>query len=105
MGCCYMFVGLLFCLTIIGLPFGYQLMKIGLYTFFPFGKSPTFGAKAPGCLSIIFNVVWIICGWFELALAHCIIGLLLCLTIIGIPFGMQHFKIARLTFMPFGQSL
>lgn len=100
----YIIAGLIFCLTIIGIPFGYQLIKIGFYTFCPFGKDPSFGESEPSCLSIIFNILWITLGWWEIALTHVIVGLLLCLTVIGIPFGLQHFKIAKLSFLPFGQS-
>lgn len=104
LGLCYIFIGLFFCFTIIGIPFGYQLMKIGLYALFPFGREIEFGGGEPGCLSLVFNVIWILFGWIELAICHCIAGTVLCLTVIGIPFGLQHFKIARLAFLPFGQG-
>ena len=100
----YIVAGLLFCITIIGIPFGYQLMKIGVYTFLPFGKSSSFGSGEPGCLSLAFNVLWIALGWWEIALCHLVVGGVLCITIIGIPFGLQHFKIAKLSCFPFGQS-
>lgn len=105
LGLGYIFIGLLFCMTIIGIPFGYQLMKIGLYAMCPFGREIEFGAGEPGCLSLFFNIVWILCGWLELAICHLVIGALLCITVIGIPFGLQHFKIARLAFLPFGQNI
>lgn len=104
LGMGYIFLGLIYCLTIIGIPFGYQLMKIGLYAMCPFGRDVEFGAGQPGCLSIVFNIIWIFFGWLELAIAHLIIGAILCITVIGIPFGLQHFKIARLAFFPFGQK-
>jgi len=104
-GAGYIFAGLIFCLTIIGIPFGYQLIKIGFYTFCPFGSDPEFGTSEPGCLSTIFNIIWIVLGWWEIAIAHLVVGLILCITIIGIPFGMQHFKIAKLSAFPFGQSI
>ena len=53
---------------------------------------------------MILNIIWIVCGWVEIAAFHCIVGIILCITIIGIPFGVQHFKIAKLSFLPFGQS-
>ncbi|MCF0213517.1 MAG: YccF domain-containing protein [Muribaculaceae bacterium] len=103
-GLCYILVGLLFCLTIIGIPFGFQLMKIGVYTFFPFGQRTTFRRGQPGFINTLLNVIWILCGWIEIALIHVIVGAILCLTVIGIPFGLQHFKIAKLSMLPFGQS-
>lgn len=104
LGLGYIVVGLLFCITIIGIPFGYQLMKIGMYCFCPFGHDTNFRQGGPGCLSLALNIIWIVCGWWELALFHLVIGGFLCITIIGIPFGLQHFKIARLSLLPFGQT-
>ena len=104
LGLVYIFFGLLYCITIVGIPFGYQLMKIGLYAMHPFGKSPTFDPVPMGCLSLVFNILWIIFGGIELAIAHLIVGAVFCVTIIGIPFGMQHFKLAKLTILPFGQT-
>ena len=59
LGLVYIFFGLLYCITIVGIPFGYQLMKIGLYAMHPFGKSPTFDPVPMGCLSLVFNILWI----------------------------------------------
>lgn len=105
LGLAYIFFGLLYCITIVGIPFGYQLMKIGLYAMHPFGKSPAFDPVPMGCLSLVFNILWIIFGGIELAIAHLIVGAVFCVTIIGIPFGMQHFKLAKLAILPFGQTL
>lgn len=105
LGLAYMIIGLLFCLTIIGLPFGYQLIKIGFLAMLPFGQEPQFDDLPMGCLSLIFNIIWIIVGGIELAIAHLVVGLLFCITVIGIPFGLQHFKLARLALMPFSQSI
>ncbi len=104
LGLLYILIGLQYCITIIGIPFGYQLMKIGIYVMSPFGYSIEFYKGEPGCLSMAFNILWIFYGWLELALLHIIIGCILCITVIGIPFGIQHFKIAKLTFLPFGQK-
>ncbi|MCF0219475.1 MAG: YccF domain-containing protein [Muribaculaceae bacterium] len=100
----YIIAGLLFCITIIGIPFGVQLMKIGVFTFCPLGKTTIFRNGQPGCINLVLNIIWILCGWIEIALAHVIVGALLCITVVGIPFGLQHFKIARLSLFPFGQS-
>lgn len=104
LGLLYILIGVLYCITIIGIPFGYQLMKIGIYVMWPFGRSIEFDKGEPGCLSMAFNIIWVLCGWLELALMHIVIGCILCITIIGIPFGIQHFKIAKLAFLPFGQK-
>lgn len=99
----YILAGLLFCITIIGIPFGVQLIKIGFYAFSPFGREFEFGQGEPGCLSLIGNILWIVLGWWQIALIHLACGLLFCITIVGIPFGMQHFKIAKCSLVPFGQ--
>ena len=103
-GLLYIIAGLLFCFTLIGIPFGYQLMKIGMYCFCPFGREICFRAGEPGCLNVLLNIIWILCGWIGLAIFHFVLGVALCITIIGIPFGLQHFKIAALSLFPFGQS-
>lgn len=105
LGLGYIFMGILFCITIIGIPFGYQLIKIGLLAMLPFGKEPHFPTMPMGCTSLLFNIIWIILGGVVLALAHIILGVFFCITIIGIPFGMQHFKLAKLAIMPFSQDL
>ncbi len=100
----YWLAGILFCITIVGLPFGYQLMKIGSYALWPFGREMSFGENEPGCLSTIGNLVWVLMGWWEIALIHVFFGLIFCATIIGIPFGMKHFSIASASLFPFGSS-
>ncbi|MDO4462810.1 MAG: YccF domain-containing protein [Bacteroidia bacterium] len=103
-GMMYILAGLLCCITIIGIPFGYALMKIGLFTFLPFGRTPEFKTNQPDALRLVFNILWILFGWWEITLTHVGIGILCCITIIGIPFGLQHFKIARLSLFPFGST-
>lgn len=105
LGMWYIIVGLLFCITIVGIPFGYQLMKLGVMAMFPFGQTPEFENGSMGCVSILFNVLWILLGGIELALAHAALALLFFVTIIGIPFGMQHLKLAKLALVPFGQCV
>lgn len=101
----YMIAGLLFCVTIVGIPFGYQLMKIGLYALWPFGRELEFGSSEPGCLSTAGNILWIVLGWWEIALIHLACGIIFYITIIGIPLGITHFRIAKLSLFPFGQSI
>lgn len=104
MGLTYMLLGLIYCITIIGIPFGLQLIKIGTFTMMPFGREPEIVPGNMGCINLGFNILWILFGGVEMALGHLCMGILFCITIIGIPFGMQHFKLAKLALFPFGQS-
>ena len=99
----YFVVGLLFCLTIVGIPFGLQLMKMAGFALWPFGREILPGPKDSGCLSVVMNVIWILLGGVEIALIHLILGVVFCVTLIGIPFGLQHFKMAYLALVPFGK--
>jgi uncharacterized membrane protein YccF (DUF307 family) len=101
----YYIVGLLMCLTIIGIPFGIQLFKLGTYSLWPFGHELIYKSQEPGCVSILMDVIWIMFGWWEIALLHVAFGLLFCITIIGIPWGMQHFKMAFASLIPFGKEV
>jgi uncharacterized membrane protein YccF (DUF307 family) len=99
----WMLAGLLFCVTIIGIPFGIQCFKIAQLVLWPFGKDVTVGEFGIG--GLLANIIWIVfCGW-ELCIGHLITGLIFCITIIGIPFGKQHFKFAKLALIPFGASI
>jgi len=95
-----------FCLmiTIIGIPFGLQTLKLAGLALWPFGSKVTDNGSS-GCLSVIMNIVWIVCGGLCICLTHLLFGILLCITIIGIPFGNQHFKMAKLALTPFGKSI
>ena len=101
----YAIVGLLFCISIIGIPFGIQLFKMAGFALWPFGREVVSGYNDGGCLSLIMNVIWIVCGGIEIALAHVGLGIAFCITIIGIPLGLQHFKMALLALMPFGKEI
>ena len=101
----YWFAGLLMCITVIGIPFGVQLFKIGVLSLWPFGRDFVSKADSGSCLQVVFNVLWILLGWWEIALTHLIFGLILCCTIVGIPWGLQHFKIALATILPFGKEV
>jgi uncharacterized membrane protein YccF (DUF307 family) len=101
----YYIVGLLLCITIIGIPFGVQLFKLGTYALWPFGHQLVDGPGQPGCLSIVMNLIWILTGWWEIAAIHLLCGLIFCLTIIGIPFGLQHFKMILPSVFPFGKQI
>ena len=91
--------------TIIGIPFGVQLMKIGGFALWPFGREVQLDTNDTGCLAIFMNALWILLGGIEIALLHVSLGLILCVTIIGIPFGLQHLKMALLAVVPFGKKI
>ena len=101
----YFIVGLLFCITIIGIPFGLQLIKLAGFALWPFGHEIQPDTNDGGCLAIIMNGIWILVGGVEIAMLHLTFGVFLCLTIIGIPFGVQHFKMALLALIPFGKKI
>lgn len=94
---------LLLCVTIVGIPFGFQCFKIAQLVLWPFGKQIELGNFGVG--GLLLNILWVIFLGWELAVAHICIGILLCVTIIGIPFGLQHFKFAKLGFVPFGAQI
>ncbi len=95
--------GLLFCITIIGIPLGVQCFKISLLVLWPFGKEVELGYFGAG--GLILNIIWLIVFGWEIAIAHLVIGAIFCLTIVGIPFGLQHFKFAKLALIPFGAKI
>jgi uncharacterized membrane protein YccF (DUF307 family) len=101
----YYLVGLLMCITIVGIPFGVQLFKFGTYTLWPFGHELVDRPGQPGCLSTAMNLIWILFGWWEIAVIHLVFGFLCCITIIGIPFGLQHFKMIIPAILPFGKEI
>ncbi|MGX8796217.1 YccF domain-containing protein [Fusibacter sp. JL298sf-3] len=92
--------GVLLCITVIGIPFGMQCFKIAGLTLTPFGREVEIGHFGAG--GLLGNILWLIFLGWELCLFHLGVGLLLCVTIVGIPFGMQHFKLAQLALLPFG---
>lgn len=101
----YLISSLLLMVTIIGIPFGLQTMKLALLALWPFGSKVTDNGNSGGCLSILMNILWIILGGFWICLTHLGFGLLLCITIIGIPWGRQHFKMAALALTLFGKNI
>jgi len=101
----YFFGGFILCLTIIGIPFGIQCFKIGAFVLLPFGKKVVTTSSSGGCLSLLFNIIWIVTGGLYTAIMHLVFAVLLFVTIIGIPFGRQHLKLVELTLAPFGKSI
>ena len=94
--------GCLWCITIVGIPVGLQCFKFATLAFLPFGKEVSYGG---GVGSMLLNVIWLLVSGIPLALEHILFGILFCITVVGIPFGLQHFKIAKLALMPFGSHV
>lgn len=101
-GISWCITGLLWCITIVGIPIGLQCFKIAGITFFPFGKDVRYGG---GVGSFFLNIIWLIFSGLWLALEHLLWGVILSVTIVGIPFGLQQFKLAKLALMPFGAEV
>jgi uncharacterized membrane protein YccF (DUF307 family) len=100
------FIGsLVLFVTIIGIPFGVQTLKMAALAIWPFGRDTRVHERASGCLYILMNVIWLICGGIWIAITHAFFGVLLCITIIGIPFGLQHFKLTAIAINPFGRDI
>lgn len=94
--------GLIWCITIIGIPVGLQCFILSALSLCPFGKDVVYDNST---VSFLINVIWFLVSGWELALGNLVLGCLLCITIIGIPFGMQFFKIAKLSLAPFGANI
>lgn len=101
-GLSWMLAGILWCITIVGIPIGVQCFKFAGLTFFPFGKEVEYGG---GPVSFLVNIIWLVVTGVPMALEHLAFGVALCVTVVGIPFGLQHFKLAKLALMPFGASV
>ena len=95
-------LGILLCVTIVGIPVGLQLLKISSLVIWPFGKSVT--PVNPSGFKMFLNIIWAILFGWEMALGFLITGLLWCITILGIPFGRQYFKMAHFVLLPLGQN-
>ncbi|MGW4758142.1 YccF domain-containing protein [Streptomyces chartreusis] len=100
----YLAAGLLLCITIIGIPFGIAAFRIGVYALWPFGYTTIerHDAGAPSCVG---NVLWLVLAGWWLAIGHIVTGLLLCVTIIGIPFGIANFKLIPVSLFPLGREI
>ena len=99
----WLFVGILWCISIIGIPVGLQCFKMAKLQLAPFGKDVVTVSDSGG--NLILNILWLIFGGLELCIANLISALFLCITIIGIPFAMQSLKMAKLSLMPFGKEV
>lgn len=104
LGIAYVLAGILACITLVGIPFGIQAFKLAGYVMWPFGRTLEEGTGHRFSKGVL-NIVWIIIGGFWLALAHVLLGVLLCLTLLGIPFGIKNFSMAKLALFPFDYAV
>ena len=101
----YILGGLLVCVTIVGIPFGIQAIKLGAATMAPFGKEIVIHEKANEFWQMVANILWaIVLGW-EIAVAHLVHAGILAITIVGLPFAKQHIKLIPMALFPFGREL
>lgn len=97
----YLIAGVILCITIVGIPFGIQVFKLSTIALWPFNKNITSEKKATSLLATFMNLIWLIFGGIWIAITHLIFALLLAITIIGIPWAKQHYKLAQLSLIPF----
>jgi uncharacterized membrane protein YccF (DUF307 family) len=101
----YVFGGFVLCITIVGIPWGMQCFKIAGLVLWPFGKKVVPSNHGAGCLSLLFNIIWLIFGGLYTAFIHLLFAAILFITIIGIPFARQHLKLMELSLMPFNRQV
>jgi uncharacterized membrane protein YccF (DUF307 family) len=101
----YLIGGLILCLTFIGIPFGLQAFRLAGLSLAPFGKEVVYAGSQTGCIAGFLNILWIVVGGVWIALTHVVFAVLMALTLIGIPFAMQHMKLATFAFTPFAYQL
>jgi uncharacterized membrane protein YccF (DUF307 family) len=101
----YIVGGIVLCITIVGLPWGLQCFKLAAVVLWPFGKQIVPKPGTPGCLSLLFNIIWLVCGGFYTAIIHLVFAAIFYITIIGIPFGRQHLKLMELSLLPFSRDV
>ena len=101
-GLSWIISGIIWCISIIGIPYGIQCFKFARLSFLPFGKEIEYGG---GVMSLFANVIWTLFFGIPMALENLLFGCICCITIVGIPFGLQYFKIAKLALAPFGSKI
>jgi len=101
----YIIGGLLMCLTIIGIPFGLKTIQFGFNVMTPFGKETIASEGDSGCVATVLNILWLILFGWEIALVHIGFGIIFGITIIGIPFARQHFKLVPIALLPYSYQL
>jgi len=100
----YIVGGLLLCITVVGIPFGLQAIKLGGATMTPFGRKIIEDEDPSNLLKLIFNVIWIVLFGWEIAVSHLVHAAILAITIIGLPFAKQHLKLIAIALFPFGRD-
>lgn len=112
LGILWWLIGCFFFITVIGIPWGKAAFVMGKFSFFPFGneavnRKELNGEKdiGTGFFGLLGNIIWFIFGGLWLAIGHTLAALLYCITIIGIPFGIQHFKLAKIALSPIGKTI
>jgi len=101
----YALGGILLCLTIVGIPFGFQCFKLAGGVLAPFGRDVIQTEPPGGILSVILNVIWIVLPGLELAIMHLVLAALFAVTIVGIPLAVQHMKLVKVALLPFGHVM
>ncbi len=101
----YFFGGIILCITVVGIPWGLQCFKLAGFVLWPFGRRVVSTTRSGGCLNLFFNIIWLVCGGLYTAMVHIFFGIILFITIIGIPFARQHFKLVEISLMPFGKTI
>lgn len=101
----YVVAGIALCLTVVGIPFGFQCFKLAFFELMPFGLEARKVEDGNGCIYTLMNIIWFFVGAIPLVLTHLLLGLLFGITIIGIPFAKQHFKLMALSLAPFGREI
>jgi uncharacterized membrane protein YccF (DUF307 family) len=100
------FIGsIILMITIVGIPFGIQTLKMASLSIWPFGRDTRVQSRASGCLYVFMNLLWLLTGGLWIAITHAIFGVIFFITIIGIPFGLQHFKLTAIALSPFGRDI
>jgi uncharacterized membrane protein YccF (DUF307 family) len=101
----YFLFSMVLMITVIGIPFSFQTLKLASFALWPFGRTSIVKGGGSGCIYTGMNIFWILCGGIWIAATHLIFGIILGITIIGIPFGVQHFKLATVALAPFGRTV
>ena len=101
----YLIGSIILMITIVGIPFGIQTLKMASLSLWPFGRDTVVHSRASGCLYVLMNIIWLLTGGLWIAITHAIFGLILCITIIGIPFGLQHFNLTAIALSPYGRDI
>jgi uncharacterized membrane protein YccF (DUF307 family) len=101
----YFISSILLMITIVGIPFSFQTLKLASLALWPFGRTTVVNQKYTGCIIAIMNLLWLLLGGIWIAFSHAVFGILLFITIIGIPFARQHFKLVTVALSPFGREI